>query len=140
MARPSSEAALTKAVRQYLHDAEARFPEAVPLDVKSVAAAMNVSRTTLYEYELDEEIKTVRNRLAARKPLTGAALERARQQQENRELRAELERIQAQNRCLLRDSPWWNPTQSRWISIQRNSSSRFSHHRVTYPMRVDARR
>ena len=56
MPRSSLREELTSRLHEYLAIAEFHSPEEYPLDVKSVAVALNVSRTTLYKYALDEDI------------------------------------------------------------------------------------
>lgn len=61
MGRKSQEAALTSSVEAYL-EAARRNPAAYRLDVKSVAAALGVSRTSLYKYGLDSMIHEAQQR------------------------------------------------------------------------------
>jgi hypothetical protein len=60
--RKSQEAALNRSVESYL-EAARRNPAAYRLDVKSVAAALGVSRTSLYKYGLDRLIHDTRQQL-----------------------------------------------------------------------------
>lgn len=62
MGRKSQEAALTRSVESYLEAAQSN-PAAYRLDVKSVAAALGVSRTSLYKYGLDKLIHETRQQL-----------------------------------------------------------------------------
>jgi hypothetical protein len=59
MGRKSQEATLTSSVTAYL-EAVRRNPAAYRLDVKSVAVALGVSRTSLYKYGLDRMIREAR--------------------------------------------------------------------------------
>jgi hypothetical protein len=60
--RKSQEAALIRSVESYL-EAACHNPAAYRLDVKSVAAALGVSRTSLYKYGLDRLIHDTRQQL-----------------------------------------------------------------------------
>lgn len=62
MGRKSQETALTSSVEAYLETAR-RNPAAYRLDVKSVAAALGVSRTSLYKYGLDSMIHEAQRQL-----------------------------------------------------------------------------
>lgn len=62
MGRRSQEEALTSSVEDYL-EAVRRNPAAYRLDVKSVAATLGVSRTSLYKYGLDRLIHKTRQQL-----------------------------------------------------------------------------
>lgn len=62
MGRKSQEAALTCSVETYLEAARTN-PTAYRLDVKSVAFALGVSRTSLYKYGLDRMIHETRQQL-----------------------------------------------------------------------------
>lgn len=61
MGRKSQEAALNHSVQAYL-EAARNNPGAYRLDVKSVAVALGVSRTSLYKYGLDSIIHEARQR------------------------------------------------------------------------------
>lgn len=61
MGRKSQEATLTSSVKAYL-EAARRNPAAYRLDVKSVAAALGVSRSSLYKYGLDSMIHEAQQR------------------------------------------------------------------------------
>lgn len=62
MGRKSQEAALNHSVQAYL-EAARRNPAVYRLDVKSVAAALGVSRTSLYKYGLDKLIHETQQQL-----------------------------------------------------------------------------
>ena len=57
MGRKSQEIELTAAVKEYLRMAELSQLDARLLNVKSVTAALGVSRTSIYKYGLDELIR-----------------------------------------------------------------------------------
>ncbi len=56
MARPNHREELTKRVQEYLAEAEQQAPAETPLDIKHVAAVLDISRMTLFTYELDKVI------------------------------------------------------------------------------------
>jgi adenosine deaminase len=56
MPRQSQQEELTSALHMYLATAEKHTPEKYPLDVRSVAKALGVSRTTVYKYRFQEQI------------------------------------------------------------------------------------
>ncbi len=62
MPRQSKQEELTAALRVYLSAAEAHSPEEYPLDCRSVARALGVSPTTLYKYQLQEDISAAEQR------------------------------------------------------------------------------
>ena len=62
MPRPSQREAVTEQVRAYLARGEVLSAEECPLHVRNVAAALQISPTTLYKYELDMLIGEARER------------------------------------------------------------------------------
>ena len=56
MPRQSQQEKITTALHAYLATAEKHTPEEYPLDVRSVAKALEVSPTTVYKYQLQEYI------------------------------------------------------------------------------------
>ena len=62
MPRQSKQEELTTELHAYLSIAEAHSPEEYPLDCKSVAKALHVSRTTLCKYQLQEYISSAEQR------------------------------------------------------------------------------
>ena len=76
MPRPSSRDATRQKVRNYLAIAEGNLPSEYPLTILSVAAALGISRTTIYKYGLDKEINTAAKRQQENSHITGKAEER----------------------------------------------------------------
>jgi hypothetical protein len=62
MPRRNRKAGIRQAVETYIAEAEFQRPEQAPLDVKFVANKLKVSRTTLYEYGLNEDLKQAAQR------------------------------------------------------------------------------
>ncbi len=62
MPRQSQREELTAALRAYLAKASKHLPEEYPLDVRSVAKALEVSPTTVYKYQLQEPIRAAAKR------------------------------------------------------------------------------
>lgn len=62
MPRPSQRETVTEQVQQYLLQGEVRSPEECPLHVRNVAAALRISPTTIYKYDLDVLIEATRER------------------------------------------------------------------------------
>jgi hypothetical protein len=62
MPRLSVREDLLRRLRDHLAVAEAHAPEERPLDVRSVAAALGVSPTTLYKYGFNREINSAEQR------------------------------------------------------------------------------
>ena len=101
MPRKSQEAALREKVQAYLTLAEGHLPEESPIDVQSVAAALTVSRTTLYKYGLEEQIRTAAARQQKRAQLSGTAAERYAYADMIRQLRQDVEHEQERNKQLV---------------------------------------
>jgi len=57
LARSSIREELKRTLRDHLALAETHPPEECPLDVRSVAAGLRISRTTLYKYGLNREMR-----------------------------------------------------------------------------------
>lgn len=101
MPRKSQEAALREKVQAYLTLAEGHSPEESPLDVQAVAAALTVSRTTLYKYGLEQQIRAAAERQQKRAKLSGTALERYAYADMMRQVRQDLEQERERNRHLV---------------------------------------
>lgn len=101
MPRKSQEAALRQKVQEYLTLAEGHLPEESPIDVQSVAVALGVSRTTLYKYGLEQEIRAAAERQQRKAKLSGTASERYAYADMIRKLREELEQEQERNKTLV---------------------------------------
>ncbi|MBE2197492.1 MAG: hypothetical protein IAE79_02705 [Anaerolinea sp.] len=101
MGRKCKQAEVTDAVRAYLATAVTRPPDEYTLDVKSVAAAVGVSRTSLYKYDLAAEIKVAASRQRESVGLSGAALQQRRLADIVHHLRQELKLAETRNKALL---------------------------------------
>ena len=101
MPRKSQEAALREKVQAYLTLAEGHLPEESPIDVQSIAAALTVSRTTLYKYGLEEQIRVAAARQQKRAQLSGTAVERYAYADMIRQLRQDVEHEQERNKQLV---------------------------------------
>lgn len=99
MGRKSQEAALTAAVQSYLEAAQLSQPGDCQLDVKGVAAALGVSRTSLYKYRLDELIKETQRQMAP--PMEEAAKKPPRLSDMLADLRQELKQAEQRNKALI---------------------------------------
>jgi hypothetical protein len=101
MPRKSQESALREQVQAYLTLAEGHLPEESPIDVQSVAAALKVSRTTIYKYGLEQEIRVAAERQQKRAKLSGTATERYAYADMIRQLRQNVEQEQERNKKLV---------------------------------------
>ncbi len=90
MPRSSLREELTSRLHEYLVIAELHSPEEYPLDVKSVAEALNVSRTTVYKYALDEDIAAASQRQWERAYNSGRRTKRSMIEEIISELKARL--------------------------------------------------
>lgn len=95
MGRKSQEATLTNSVTAYL-EAARRNPAAYRLDVKSVAVALGVSRTSLYKYGLDRMIHE-----AQQQQVEGDEERSYRMSDALSELRRQLKLAEERNKALL---------------------------------------
>ena len=93
----SKQAEVSTAVRAYLATGESKAPEQCQLDVMHVAAAIGVSRTSIYKYGLVEEIRSAAQRQQERAG-TGS---RYRWRVTIQKLREELEQAGERNKRLL---------------------------------------
>jgi hypothetical protein len=101
MGRNSRKEEVKRAVREYLAMAEHRLPDEWIIDVKHVAAAVGVSRTSLYAYSLTDEIKAAARCQRERIGLSGEAAHRRRLRDQVRQLRQELAQADERNKALL---------------------------------------
>jgi hypothetical protein len=96
-------------VRDHLHQrlsdhlaiAEAHPPGEMPLDVRSVAAALQVSPTTLYKYGFNDEINAAERRQRENACLSGPEIEKRFFEGQLDQLKAELEKERERNRQLV---------------------------------------
>ncbi len=101
MPRASQQTKVISAVREYLALAELHLPTEAPLDVRSVAAKIHVSPTTLYKYHLEEEIHAAQERQRKQAKLSGRALEQRAYIERIKDLQAALEQEQKRNKGLV---------------------------------------
>lgn len=97
----SKQEEVTRAVRAYLVAGEGRPTEQVQLDVMHVAAAVGVSRTSIYKYGLVEEIRAAARRQRERMGLPAGNGNRHRWRETIQKLREELAQAEERNRLLL---------------------------------------
>jgi hypothetical protein len=102
MGRKSKQAEVTGLVHNYLRQGETMAPDQCILDVKHVAQAIGVSRTSLYKYGLADEIRDAAKRQQKYANLSPAATRRSRWRDLIRQLRQELEIAEERNKSLLR--------------------------------------
>ena len=89
MPRVSVRDQLHRHLRDYLAIAEAHPPAEMSLDVRSVAAVLHVSPTTLYKYRFNEEINAAERRQRGKTHLSGSEID---------QLKTELEKERERNR------------------------------------------
>ena len=75
MSRPSVRDELKRRLMEHLAIAETYPPEDRPLDVRSVAAVLRISPTTLYKYGLNRQINAAEQRQRETSFIAGAAIE-----------------------------------------------------------------
>jgi hypothetical protein len=85
----------------HLAIAESHSPEEYALDVRSVAAALRTSPTTLYKYGLNREINAAAQRQRDNAGITGAAIARGYFKSEIRRLTEELEKERERSKGLV---------------------------------------
>ena len=92
MSRQSQKSEVRRAVRDYLGLAVLKTPDEHPINIKKVAEDLSWSRTTIYKFGLDTEIKTavIEQRKNARR--SGKLIEKQVYQDIIGDLRRELER------------------------------------------------
>lgn len=102
MGRKNKQAEVTELVHTYLRQGEWLAPDQRILDVKHVAQAIGISRTSLYKYGLADEIRAAAKRQQEHANLKPAAARRSRWQDLIRQLRVELGIAEERNKSLLR--------------------------------------
>jgi hypothetical protein len=75
MSRPSVHNELKRRLMEHLAIAETYPPEDRPLDVRSVAAILRISPTTLYKYGLNRQINASEQHQRENSLISGAAIE-----------------------------------------------------------------
>jgi hypothetical protein len=101
MPRVSVRDQLQQRLRDYLAIAEGHGPDEKALAVRSVAAALGVSPTTLYKYGFNNDVNAAEQRQRENGLLSGAAIEQRFFEDQLAQLKAELEREQERNRQLV---------------------------------------
>lgn len=97
----SKQAEVSKAVRAHLLAGESQLPEQCQLDVTHVAAAVGVSRTSIYKYGLVEEIRAAAQRQREHAGELAGNNAGDRQRETIQRLRQELKQAEERNRLLL---------------------------------------
>ena len=92
---------LQQRLRDYLAIAEGHASDETALDVRSVAAALGVSPTTLYKYGFNNDVNNAEQRQRENGLLSGAAIEQRFFEDQLVQLKAELEREQVRNKQLV---------------------------------------
>jgi hypothetical protein len=101
MPRVSVRDQLHERLRDYLAIAEAHPPDETALDVRSVAAALRVSPTTLYKYGFNDDINAAERHQRENAILSGPAVEKRFFEAQLDQLKTELEKEQEKNRQLI---------------------------------------
>ena len=101
MPRVSVRDRLHQRLRDYLAIAEAHTSDETALDVRSVAAALGVSPTTLYKYGFNNDVNAAEQRQRENALLSGAAIEQRFFEDQLVQLKAELEKERERNRQLV---------------------------------------
>jgi hypothetical protein len=97
----SKQTEVSTAVRAYLLSGESQPPAQCQLDVAHVAAAVGVSRTSIYKYGLVEEIRAAAQRQRERAGKLAGNNAGDRQRETIQRLRQELKQAEERNRLLL---------------------------------------
>jgi len=92
---------LHQRLRDHLAIAEAHTPDETALDVRSVAAALHVSPTTLYKYGFNNDVNAASRRQRENALLSGAAIEQRFFEDQLVQLRTELDKERERNRQLV---------------------------------------
>jgi len=101
MPRVSVRDQLRQRLREHLAIAEAHAPDETALDVRSVAAALGVSPTTLYKYGFNCDINVAEQHQRENALLSGPAIEKRFFEGQLDQLKTELEKEQERNRQLV---------------------------------------
>ncbi len=101
MSRPSVGEDLKRRLMDHLAIAESHPPEEYSLDVRSVAAVLRTSPTTLYKYEFNREINAAEQRQRENTFIAGAAVEQDYFKGEIRRLTEELEKERERSKGLV---------------------------------------
>jgi hypothetical protein len=101
MSRPSVQDKLKRRLTEHLAIAETYPPEERPLDVRSVAAVLRISPTTLYKYGLNRQINAAEQRQRENGFIAGAAIEQDYFKGEIRKLTEEIEKERERSKGLV---------------------------------------
>lgn len=101
MPRSSVRQDLQRRLREHLAVAETHPPEECPLDVRGVAAALEVSPTTLYKYGFNREINAAEQRQRENGGVSGIAIEQRYYQDQARTLTDEIEKERERSKELV---------------------------------------
>ena len=101
MPRLSVRDQLHRRLRDYLAIAEAHTPDETALDVRSVAAALGVSPTTLYKYGFNNNVNAAEQRQRENALLSSPAIEKRFFQGQLDQLKTDLEKERERNRQLV---------------------------------------
>jgi hypothetical protein len=101
MARPSVRDELKRRLMEHLAIAETYPPEDRPLDVRSVAAVLRISPTTLYKYGLNRQINASEQRQRENSLISGAAIEQGYFKDQIRKLTEEIEKERERSKGLV---------------------------------------
>ena len=101
MSRKSVREELKRRLLDHLAIAEAHAPEECTLDVRSVAAALRVSPTTLYKYAFNREINAAEQRQRENSVIAGGAIEQDYFKNQIRALTEELEKERERSKGLI---------------------------------------
>ena len=101
MPRKSKEEEIKSTVLEYLAVAETHVPEEHPLDVRAVAQVLKVSPTTLYKYQLDQEIHAAEQRQREHAKISGKTVDKHDSTAVIRDLKIALEQEREQKKNLV---------------------------------------
>jgi DNA anti-recombination protein RmuC len=101
VSRKSVQEHLKRRLLDHLGIAESHTSEEYPLDVRSVAAVLRVSPTTLYKYRLNREIKAAEQRQRRNTSPTAAAIEQDYFRNHIRALTEELDKERERSKNLI---------------------------------------
>jgi hypothetical protein len=101
VSRKSVREELKRRLLDHLAIAETHAPEECTLDVRSVAAALRVSPTTLYKYGFNREINAAEQRQQENSVIAGAAIEQDYFKNQLRALTEELEKERERSKNLV---------------------------------------
>jgi transcription termination factor Rho len=101
MPRSSVREDLLRRLRDHLAVAETHAPEESPLDVRSVAAELGVSPTTLYKYGFNREINAAEQRQREDVHVSGREIERRSFHDQVQGMSQELEKERERNKALV---------------------------------------